>query len=127
MLLKKKNNFEFSVETLRRKIAENVKAGVGGSLDSLEKFLVHWWCNYYHRPYKDPLVMSYTLEELMCEYFDIQLRNNPEKLKEALNDGVVEEDEDEKWLKEMEETHKPKTPDGNDSEIHQTFEIEDFS
>jgi hypothetical protein len=32
--------------------------------------LQSWWSNYYNRPLKDPLLLSYTLEELLFEYHD---------------------------------------------------------
>lgn len=30
---------------------------------------MHWWSKKYGRPMKDPLLLSYTMEELLVEYF----------------------------------------------------------
>lgn len=33
-------------------------------------FLQSWWSRTYNRPLKDPLLLSYTLEELLYEFYD---------------------------------------------------------
>ena len=89
---------------LQKKVAKNIQEGPGDSLESLEKFLIQWWCRHYNRPYKDPLIQTYTFDELIFEFFDVELRSNPEKLKSALEstgDIPKEEEEDEKWVQEM--------------------------
>lgn len=30
---------------------------------------MNWWCTYYNRPLKDPLLQQYTIEELAYEYY----------------------------------------------------------
>jgi hypothetical protein len=42
-------------------------------------FLSNWWCRYYSRPLKDPLLQEYTLEELAYEYY---LINEIEKVRQ---------------------------------------------
>jgi hypothetical protein len=60
--------------------------------DELLFKLRRWWCQYYKRPYKDPLLDEYTFEELAFEYFDI---NAPRKTTdEAVAEKVEEEDRD---------------------------------
>src|ERR1700677_1678004 len=36
----------------------------------LSLFLKSWWSRTYNRPLKDPLLESYTLEELLYEFYD---------------------------------------------------------
>jgi hypothetical protein len=40
----------------------------------LTLFLKSWWSRTYNRPLKDPLLESYTLEELLYEFYDRQER-----------------------------------------------------
>lgn len=101
---REKNNFAPNIEDFRKKVALDIKAEPGTTLESLEGFLVKWWCRYYNRPYKDPTLLEYTLEELLYEFFDLQLRKDEKLLNEVLGDGELsdeEEAEDEEWLKEM--------------------------
>lgn len=41
------------------------------TFDELFFRLKRWWCKYYKRPYKDPLLEAYTFEELFYEYWDV--------------------------------------------------------
>lgn len=41
------------------------------TFDELLFKLRRWWCKHYNRPYKDPLLDSYTFEELFYEYWDV--------------------------------------------------------
>ena len=45
------------------------------SEESLLFRLQSWWSNHYNRPLKDPLLLSYTLEELLFEYHDKDQRH----------------------------------------------------
>lgn len=38
-----------------------------------------WWCKHYHRPTKDPLLQSYTEEELQIEYLMFQIEEDPQQ------------------------------------------------
>jgi len=53
--------------------------------DELLFKLRRWWCQHYKRPYKDPLLDSYTFEELLFEYFDItkEFNRKPHEVKVA--------------------------------------------
>lgn len=59
-----------------------------------------WWCQHYKRPYKDPLLDTYTLEELVFEYYDVTI----DRSKSTAEVKAVEEvmDEDRTWAEEME-------------------------
>ncbi len=39
--------------------------------------LQRWWCKKYNRPRKDPLLAEYTPEELMIEYLEDVIENDP--------------------------------------------------
>lgn len=84
---------------LYEKIVSSAERKVQGERE-LEKFLAAWWCKTYQRPYKDPLLLSYTMEELLCEYLDASYRANPEAFKNA---KVAEKQraEDDSWAERM--------------------------
>lgn len=73
------------------------------NMDHLVAFLRRWWCRYYKRPYKDPMLALYTLEELLLEYYEILfLENHKERDKaQAEIDEFLHGDEDEAYLKEI--------------------------
>lgn len=60
-----------------------------------------WWCQYYKRPYKDPLLDTYTIEELAFEYYDIN-RDRSAKSEDHEDHKVSEavEAEDRAWAAE---------------------------
>lgn len=47
-----------------------------------------WWCKKFNRPRKDPLLLSYTYEELMVEYFEDLIEADPN---EAFSPAALEE------------------------------------
>jgi hypothetical protein len=64
-----------------------------------------WWSKYYSRPLKDPLLDSYTLEELLYEYHDIVYRKEAEEKEvKELNDKIEDDKLDAtlKWAEEDE-------------------------
>ncbi len=36
----------------------------------LDAYLKHWWSTTFNRPLKDPILLSYTTEELLYEYYE---------------------------------------------------------
>ena len=73
--------------------------------DDITFFLRRWWCQYYKRPYKDPLLDQYTLEELYFEFLDITYKDRKDAEKDQLNKTnaiSAPTDEDYKWAEEME-------------------------
>lgn len=73
------------------------------NLSELAIWLKRWWCRHYTRPYKDPILDTYTLEELLLEYYETLFLDDPKAKDQALAEvrtGIYE-DEDESWLKEV--------------------------
>ena len=68
----------------------------------LERFLRAWWCLRYNRPYRDPLLSEYSLEELIVEYLDVSYRSNPESFKKIKAEEAAKQ-EDEEWITKMAE------------------------
>jgi hypothetical protein len=75
-------------------------------------FLKSWWSSTYNRPLKDPLLESYTLEELLYEFYDKIEREQAreerstkeaDKIEEAKEKEVLDwaEQEEKKELEEM--------------------------
>lgn len=64
------------------------------------RFLSYWWSKTYSRPLKDPLLQSYTLEELYYEYKEHSEREKAAKERveqEADNIDKAKEDEALAW------------------------------
>ena len=49
-------------------------------------FLQSWWSTTYNRPLKDPILLSYTLEELLYEFYDKAERRKVQE--ERLDEGT---------------------------------------
>lgn len=70
------------------------------SLDALERYLRKWWCITYERPFKDPLLEQYTLDELAYEFLSkhyLKPENDPDKLAEVKKTSQ----EDDEWAAKM--------------------------
>ena len=94
--------------TLVDAIREITRYNANAELDNehqLLLFLHNWWCKTYSRPYKDPLLQTYTLEELLYEFFD---RIEREKAAETQVDEDADRIEDKRvqenldWAEEEE-------------------------
>lgn len=46
-------------------------------LETHPHWLKHWWSDFYKRPMKDPLLLEYTPEELMVEYLQHAIHEDP--------------------------------------------------
>ena len=67
--------------------------------------LQSWWSNHYDRPLKDPVLQSYTLEELLYEYQDkVERRKAEEDISEKdadrMEEGRIQDNLD--WAEEEE-------------------------
>jgi hypothetical protein len=70
------------------------------SLDALERYLRKWWCITYERPFKDPLLDQYTLDELVYEFLSkhyLKPENDPDKIEAERKKAS----EDEEWASRM--------------------------
>lgn len=70
------------------------------SLQALERYLRKWWCMTYNRPFKDPLLEQYTLDELAYEFLTkhyLNPENDPDKKAEVTQ--RAQEDDD--WAAKM--------------------------
>lgn len=100
-----------TVECIKAIAAYNARATLT-SEHQMTLFLKSWWSNTYNRPLKDPLLESYTLEELLYEFYDKTERQaaaeervaqDTDKMEEAKEKEVLDwaEQEEKKELEEM--------------------------
>ena len=92
------------IEAIQELAAKNARAELSDVVQ-LKLFLKSWWSNLYNRPLKDPLLQTYTLEELLYEFYDkIERRTAEEERKNT--DINKQEDAKEKanldWAEQME-------------------------
>ena len=57
-------------------------------------FLQSWWSRTYSRPLKDPILLSYTLEELLYEFYDRIERRAAEEERIELEADTIEMDKE---------------------------------
>jgi hypothetical protein len=57
------------VDSVRILAAHDARADLASD-EQLTLFLKSWWSRTYNRPLKDPLLQTYTLEELLYEFYD---------------------------------------------------------
>lgn len=99
------------VECIRLITAYNARADLTTE-HQMTLFLKSWWSTTYNRPLKDPLLESYTLEELLYEFYDKMERQkaaeertakDADKMEEAKEKEVLDwaEQEEKKELEEM--------------------------
>lgn len=68
------------------------------SYSALERFLKFWWCQTYNKPLKDPILLSYTIDELAYEFFR-HFYNKPENDPNKERKDAQAVNEDEEWVK----------------------------
>ena len=85
-----------------KQVAYNKATATSVPMSDIDNFLKQWWSDKYHRPTNDPLLLQFTTEELMLEYYyDIFKDNKDERLKFEKESQIETEDEDEKWFKKV--------------------------
>ena len=92
------------VENIKALASHNARAALNTE-ESMLLFLQSWWSRTYNRPLKDPLLQSYTIEELLYEFFDRIERQKAEQERiESESDRIEEAKEraDEDWAEKME-------------------------
>lgn len=70
------------------------------NVDAFTRFLQFWWCQKFNRPLKDPVLQSYTLDELCYEYIRYYYTDPANDPRKELEAKAVREDED-AWIKEQ--------------------------
>lgn len=75
-----------------KKLVEIERAKQRLNQDEFFNNLKRWWCQYYKRPYKDPLLEEYSLEELYYEYCDVNYVSEQDE-----EDNVATELPQEEW------------------------------
>lgn len=92
------------VDHIKKLTAYNARAPLDTE-EQLLLFLQSWWSKIYNRPLKDPLLQSYTLEELLYEFYDRIERTKAEEERLDQEDVKIEEEKgkaDEDWAERME-------------------------
>jgi hypothetical protein len=92
-------------ESIRKIAAKNARASLDTE-DQLRLFLQSWWSRTYNRPLLDPLLQSYTLEQLLYEFYDRVERHAAEQ--ERIKDTEIAQEEskeqaDLEWADKMEQ------------------------
>lgn len=79
--------------------------------------LKRWWCRHYDRPFKDPVLETYSLEELLLEFFEITLFDKKQRLKAKgiettgdIEDALGDQQEFDNWVKEEEKKASQRKP-----------------
>lgn len=68
------------------------------SEDTVRRFLESWWCFKYARPFKDPLLQEYTIDELIYEYMrHYFVENDPRIVIEAAKRKAA----DDEWIRKQ--------------------------
>lgn len=92
------------IDAIKRIAAHNARADLDTE-EQLLLFLQSWWSRTYNRPLKDPLLLSYTIEELLYEFYDRIERQKAESERLEQEDVKIEEAKDreaEDWAEKME-------------------------
>jgi hypothetical protein len=85
------------VDTVKAICAQNARAELN-SEKQLLLFLQSWWSRTYNRPLKDPLLLTYTVEELLYEFYDRIERRSAEEERTNLEGDRIEEEKDKATL-----------------------------
>jgi hypothetical protein len=92
------------IDAIKKLAAHNARAPLD-SEEQLLLFLKSWWSRTYNRPLKDPILLDYTLEELLYEFYDRVERSKADEERLDQEDVKIEEEKDkaaEDWAERME-------------------------
>lgn len=64
------------------------------------RLLRTWWCLKYDRPFKDPLLDTYTPDDLAYEFY-FHHYQNPDNAPEKVEQDSQEKKEDDEWVKKQ--------------------------
>lgn len=93
-----------TIDAIKKLASFNARADLDTD-HQLLLFLQSWWSRTYNRPLKDPILLSYTLEELLYEFYDRIERTKAEEERLEQESVKIEEDKDkanEDWAEKME-------------------------
>lgn len=85
------------VDAIRAIAAYNARADLTNE-HQMTLFLKSWWSSTYNRPLKDPLLESYTLEELLYEFYDKMERQKATEERVAKDADKMEETKEKEVL-----------------------------
>lgn len=97
-----KKNVEFSLLNFKRIAASNLTK-FETFADVVQYFKI-LWCKRYNKPFKDPLLNSYTVHELILEIMTLDFVEDQKALDEFIRkdngeiDAIMEDDE--KWFRD---------------------------
>jgi hypothetical protein len=94
-----------TIELIKTLAANNARAELNNE-EQLLLFLQSWWSRTYNRPLKDPLLLSYSLEELLYEFYDRIERSKSESERLEQDDVKMEEDKERAALDWAEQEEK---------------------
>jgi hypothetical protein len=94
-----------TLDAIKAIVAYNARAAITDETQ-LTLFLQSWWSRTYNRPLKDPLLLSYTLEELLYEFYDRIERRKAEEERINSEADKIEEDKDKAVLDWAEQEEK---------------------
>lgn len=81
------------VDSIKALAANNARAPLTTEAKLL-LFLQSWWSRTYNRPLKDPILLEYSLEELLYEFYDrIERQKAAEEQTEQESDKIEEDKE----------------------------------
>lgn len=92
-------------ESVRKLAAKNARADLD-SEEQLLLFLRSWWSRTYNRPLKDPLLLEYTLEDLLYEFYDKverRLAEEERNKEQEIDQEIAKEKADLDWAEKMEQ------------------------
>lgn len=81
------------IDSIRALAAKNARADLTED-KQLELFLKSWWSRTYNRPLKDPVLLSYSVEELLYEFYDRVERAKAEQERIHSESDKIEEDKE---------------------------------
>ena len=93
------------IDHIKAIAAYNARAPLTSELQ-LTLFLKSWWSTTYNRPLKDPVLASYSLEELLYEFYDKIERQKAAQERLAQEDVKIEEAKEKEVLDWAEEEEK---------------------
>jgi len=93
-----------TIDAIQKIVAQNARAPLN-SEKQITLFLQSWWSKTFNRPLKDPVLLSYSFEELLYEFYDRIERQKAaeESLKqESVKIEENKEKEIESWIEREE-------------------------